>query len=116
MKQIADFEIIDHGIESSSYFQGCGVSFTDFEEVSTGIGDTASEALEDALESLAQGDWDTDSVKPEWHIEPKDQKGVCEGCEFSCDDDDDDDAKDCRDDCDPCDGCEMYHFVSIRVR
>lgn len=54
MKHITDFEIIRHGVEHSQYFQGCGTSFTDFDHVVTGIGDTEQEALDDAVESMAQ--------------------------------------------------------------
>lgn len=53
--KIASFEIIDHGIEHSQYFQGCGVSYTNFNEVATGCGQNATEALEDALEQIACG-------------------------------------------------------------
>lgn len=53
--KIASFEIIDHGIKHSQYFQGCGVSYTNFNEVATGCGQNATEALEDALEQIACG-------------------------------------------------------------
>jgi hypothetical protein len=49
-----DFEIVDLGVDSPDYFQGFGVSFTDFEHCTYGIGDTAEEAYDDALESVAQ--------------------------------------------------------------
>ena len=62
MKPIIAFEIVDHGFESAQYFQGCGTSFTEFVDVATGTGDTAHAALEDALENLAQSDWDTSSI------------------------------------------------------
>jgi len=52
--KIGKFEVIDHGVNGSQYFQGCGVSFTEFDHVVTGYGDNFSEALEDALEMLAQ--------------------------------------------------------------
>lgn len=57
------WEIIDHGIEHSQYFQGCGTTFTEFSDVATGIGDNPKEAMEDALEMLAQSGWDTDGIK-----------------------------------------------------
>lgn len=63
MKQITQFEIISHGIENSQYFQGCGVSFTKYTDVATGIGQSEKEALNDALESLAQNDWDVSTVE-----------------------------------------------------
>lgn len=59
-RKIEDFEIVDHGLENPQYFQGCGVSFTEFVTCSTGIGDNPAEALDDALDSLAQEGWDTE--------------------------------------------------------
>lgn len=62
MKTITEHEIIDHGVENSQYFQGCGVAYTRFEEVWTGIGSSPREALDDALDSVAQADWDTAAI------------------------------------------------------
>jgi hypothetical protein len=62
MKTITCFEIVDHGIDNSQYFRGCGVSSTKYTNVATGCGDNPSEALNDALEQLANGDWDTQKV------------------------------------------------------
>lgn len=50
-------EVEDHGVDHCQYFRGAGVSFTDYEDCATGTGNTPREALEDALESLAQGGW-----------------------------------------------------------
>jgi hypothetical protein len=58
MKKIVDYEIILHGLDWPDYFQGCGTGYTDFEAVATGIGNNDREALEDAMEQLASGDWD----------------------------------------------------------
>lgn len=52
-KPIKEFEVINHGVEHSQYFQGCGVSFTKYDHVVTGIGHNLSEAYEDCLEQLA---------------------------------------------------------------
>ena len=46
------YEIINHGPEHSQYFQGCGVSFTKFDTVTTGIGTNAKEAYENAIDQL----------------------------------------------------------------
>lgn len=62
MKKVTGYEIVDHGFESPQYFQGCGTAFTEFDDVATGVGDTAREAFEDACESLAQNDWDTSRI------------------------------------------------------
>lgn len=62
--QVTAYELIDHGIDYPDYFQGCGVAFTDFTDVATGCGDNPAEAIEDALESLAQaGQWDIEDLE-----------------------------------------------------
>lgn len=48
------YEVISHGIDHSQYFQGCGVSYTPFDHVVTGCGPTMWDALDDALEGIAQ--------------------------------------------------------------
>lgn len=53
MANISSYELIDHGIENSQYFQGCGTSYTPFEHVVTGIGDNPAEAIDDCLEQIA---------------------------------------------------------------
>jgi len=63
-KPIRDFEIEEHGLEYPSYFRGAGIACTEWKDCATGIGATPAEALEDALESLAQSGewtWDTES-------------------------------------------------------
>ncbi len=54
MKKILEYEIVDHGVEHEQYFQGCGVVFTKFDDVATGLGNSPREALENALEDLIQ--------------------------------------------------------------
>jgi hypothetical protein len=61
-KTAVAFEIVNHGIQHSQYFQGCGTTFTDYTDVATGIGDDYNEALNDALENLAQMGWNVDIV------------------------------------------------------
>lgn len=63
MKTIGEFELVDHGIEHEQSFQGCGVAFTDYEDIATGIGNDPAEAVDDALESLTQNDWDVDGME-----------------------------------------------------
>ena len=63
MKKVGSYQIVDHGFEGEQYFQGCGLSFTEFEDVATGCGDTIKAAFEDALDSLAMNGWDVESVK-----------------------------------------------------
>jgi hypothetical protein len=52
--KIEAFDIVDHGIEHCQYFQGDSAMFTRFDATETGCGDNFAEALDDALESLAQ--------------------------------------------------------------
>lgn len=59
---IAAFELVDHGIEHESYFQGCGVAFTEYETCATGMGDNPAEAIDDALEQLACMGWETEGM------------------------------------------------------
>lgn len=63
MRTINDYEIVDHGIAHPDYFQGCGIFYTDFEYVATGIGMNFNEAVKDALDSLAQADWDVENFE-----------------------------------------------------
>ncbi len=92
-KAIAEFELVDHGIEHSQYFQGCGTAFTEFTDVATGIGGDPAEAIDDALESLAQMGYETDGMEarilaeanlaemphtPSVHDETQDDDGDCE--------------------------------------
>lgn len=49
MKRILDYSITDHGVEHSQYFQGDGISFTEYTDCATGCGNSAWNALEDAL-------------------------------------------------------------------
>ncbi len=75
MKTIQSFEVELCGIDHSQYFQGRGVACTDWEDVAIGAADNAYDALADALEQLACGDWDTESVN--WDEEEK--RALCEG-------------------------------------
>lgn len=52
-KKVSDYQIDDLGVEHSQYFQGVGVMGTKYDEVFTGIGDSAKEAVEDALDQMA---------------------------------------------------------------
>lgn len=62
-REVGDYEIIDHGVEDEQYFKGCGTAGTKFGDVYTGIGDSAYDALEDALEQAATSDWNISSVE-----------------------------------------------------
>jgi hypothetical protein len=51
---IGDYEIIDHDIEHSDYFPGCGTFRTNYDHVDTGIGANFAEAYDDCCEMIAQ--------------------------------------------------------------
>ena len=48
------FQIVDLGVHHPDYFQGFGTSFTRFEHSVYGIGDTAEDAYQDALQQMAE--------------------------------------------------------------
>lgn len=112
-KTVVDYEIIDHGVTSGQYFQGCGIVDGAFDDVATGVGDSADKALENALEQLAQQDWNTDGIS----VVLSDASDAHENCEvcFDC-------AKQQDPEINPlnCDEhnqtCELYHFVSVLVK
>jgi hypothetical protein len=56
-RPVSEWSITEHGVDASSYFQGHGISGTDYEYCATGIGNTPEEALSDALEQLACSGW-----------------------------------------------------------
>lgn len=94
MKKIIQHQIIDHGVEGEQYFQGCGTSFTEYSTVYTGIGNSAHEALEDALEQAACCDWDIEGIENKLS-EDNDVPEIAEDSDESSD---------------------MHHYVSIRVK
>ncbi len=119
------FEIVDHGIEGSQYFQGCGTAFTDYTDVATGIGDNYQEALDDALESLAQSGWNVDVVVSDKDADDEGESvsGLQEqeresekGWKDADDEDGDEEEEEEEDDDDMFDGDERQYHVSVRVR
>lgn len=100
---VARFQVIDHGEDGSQYFPGCGTYGTDYEEVVTGTGDTGAEALDDALESMAQNDIRPSKLQEyemrhHWLSIPSDKSAHASL-----------DPHDCEKD-----GCDWNHYVSIR--
>lgn len=65
MRKATDYKITFHGIDNEQYFPGAGVSFTKWTECATGLGNCNAEALNDALDLLAQNDWDADTLERE---------------------------------------------------
>jgi hypothetical protein len=59
MRLVTAYEIVDHGPDAESYFPGCGVAFTKFDQCFTGMGATAGDALNDAIDqAMLSGDCD----------------------------------------------------------
>jgi hypothetical protein len=62
MKTPTKARVIFHGEDHSQYFPGHGLWGTTYKECATGIGTSEKQALDDALEQLAQNDWDIDAL------------------------------------------------------
>jgi len=113
--KVTDYELLDHGVNGSQYFQGCGIAFTPYNNVTTGCGEDFGEALEDALEQVAQQGFDAKSLKRQirtdegyirkpWPTKPS-ATSVFE--KYNPDAKDEDGEWDY-------DGCDLYYYVSIR--
>src|SRR5947209_1066992 len=102
MRKIGAFEVVDHGIEHSQYFTGCGVAFTPYTDCATGIGDNPAGALEDLLETVAQQGFDVADLEPRI-LEDLDLSAMPESPSVS----DDADGEDR-------DGCELFYHLSLR--
>jgi hypothetical protein len=96
--------VTDHGVDNCQYFQGHGISLTDYEDCATGCGDSFNEAFEDALDSLAQNDWDVSSIVNEDSEHKDANKSVAEFLDLDCENDED------------MEDCESYYYVSIDVK
>ena len=57
-----NYEILNHGVEHSDYFQGCGCAFTRYMSCVTGCGMNAKEAYEDAIEQIYGAHFDSKAV------------------------------------------------------
>lgn len=77
MIKVSDYRVTDHGVSNCQYFQGHGTAFTGWEACATGVGNTYNEAFDDALETLAQADWDTSGIVNEF----RDSRGADKTCE-----------------------------------
>lgn len=91
---VEEWEAHDLGVEHSQYFQGCGTSFTRWDDVASGIGNTPLEAFNDALEMLAQGGWDVNFI-------PERPRGLSSRSQLPKDMDEE---------------SELHHFVCVYVR
>jgi hypothetical protein len=59
------YRIVDHGLMFSDYFSGHGRSYTDWEDCATGYADDVKEAVNEALEMLAENGWDLSVIEPQ---------------------------------------------------
>ena len=116
-KLIEEYELIDHGVEHSQFFQGCGVSLTKFTDIATGYGENPAEAINDALEQLAGYGYDVDELERRiledegWKEFPIDPNAHID-CEPEH-------GETCKSDCEEFCGhgdCELQYLVSIRVK
>ena len=102
MKKVKEYQVIDHGFDAEQYFQGCGTAYTDFEDVATGTGETAREAFDDALEGLAQSDWDVSTIKGKSRLSRQGVRGYLRSIGIKFDPNGD--------------GAETHAYVSVRVK
>jgi hypothetical protein len=66
MKTIKEYKLDFYGVTHNQMFRGVGTTFTDFDQVVTGIGKTEKQAFEDALDQVAQVGFDPSTIgKPE---------------------------------------------------
>ena len=109
MKRIIEFELIDHGIDSDSYFSEYGIPIADFAHIVTGIGDNLTEAVNDCLDWITRGGVNTegmdDRILREYgFLKLYGGPSRCSGCEsFECGEVNED-----------CDACESHYYFSIR--
>lgn len=113
-RTVADFMFKDRGIDSPSYFQGAGTAFTDWDDVFVGVGDTAREAAEDAIESAVSVVWDWPTLSA-YRNEFDDTIGahiICDEHAADCTSED----PDTYEYCDCHDTCELHHYCALYVR
>ena len=103
--KIREYEIREQGIQASSYYQGAGTSFTDWDDVFTGIGSNKYDALDDALEQLACAGYDEEGIENEYS--DGDENLVCNECEFQGESDFPSEE---------CLNCEMHYYIEVYVK
>jgi hypothetical protein len=101
-QQVAEYELVDHGIDGAQYFQGCGVCYTKFDHVATGCGSNFAEAIDDVLDSIAQDGFDAENLQDRIMVDEN-----IGGAGFPTEPNTDEFHKEDED-------SEMYYYVSIR--
>lgn len=115
-RKVEELRVIFHGYKHSQYFEGHGVSFSRFAYCATGIGESHSEALDDAIEQLCDSDYDVastdfDALLREYVLAETGK--TLEQLEEQQDSDHSLMHNECEGDDD---NCELHYFVSIDVR
>ncbi len=108
---LVNWDIEDHGLESSQYFQGAGVAFTSYDHIVTGCGDNPREALEDCLESIAMqsielGDCRLEAIAKDYPLVPSASDEV--ETEYRASGYDEDEVQEIQE------NSELHYYVSIR--
>ena len=111
MTKINDFSVNLRGPMMPCYYDGCSVSFTDWEDAISGVGSTIDEAVENALDFAAESDWDTSMIDEEVGADIGEDQNVCAAlsCEYRNEDDEPGDHQACQD-------CESVFFVELYVK
>ena len=107
-RTVREYRVEDIGLEHSQFFQGRGVSPEHrWDDVAVGIGNSPAEALDDALESLAQAGWDFANGEPD----PADEFGEDAEKDFigAMQDEDGWDDHDRE-------NCEVWYHVAVYVK
>jgi hypothetical protein len=63
MKTVREYDVLDFGVDNEQYFQGCGTALTTFTQSAVGAGDNFAEAIDDALEMVAQNGFDSTDLE-----------------------------------------------------
>lgn len=121
-KHVIQYGVEDIGLDNSSYFQGRGTAFTQWDEVIVGVGGNAYEALEEALTDAAMMGWDIEHIENDFN--PEDDFSVDLGwshdsyCPLSdeFEPDEDDDIGEYRCECDYSEMSENYYHVALWLR
>ena len=116
MNHIKEFQLIDHGVDGSQYFQGCGVSCTGWNGAFTGFGSTFQEALDDAIEQACE-EWlvNVDDIAYEYSHVKEDQRtrSVCEWTECEHRHTHESNDGDC---CEHCEACELHYYITLMLK
>jgi hypothetical protein len=101
-KAVNEYEFEDDGVWC--WYERCGASciYTQWTACFVGVGTSAAEAANDAVENAAcGGEWELDTVEVPDDMETD---SVCEDCVYEGGESED------------CNGCELMHYVVLYLR